>query len=145
MLGELLARLERESFYSPRLVALRRLLDTRAWPPSARFTLHRLVELHDWQHNLIFLIPSLAFLWGTHLAWAIEAWRRDNGRHLIRLWLEAVGEFEALSSLSPIDSSTRTTRSRRSSTSPSRARFSMGTTSAIRSSPRRAACATTSR
>ena len=38
-------------------------------------------------------------MWGTHVAWAIEEWRRAHGRHL-RLWLDAVGEFEAFSSLS---------------------------------------------
>jgi DNA mismatch repair ATPase MutS len=57
------------------------------------------VELHDWQHNLIFLIVSLPFLWGTHLAWAIESWRARHGGH-IRAWLDAVAEMEALSSLS---------------------------------------------
>jgi DNA mismatch repair ATPase MutS len=38
-------------------------------------------------------------MWGTHIAWAMEAWRRSHGSHL-RLWLNAVGEFEAFSSLS---------------------------------------------
>ena len=99
-LGELLQRLERESFSSPRLVALRRLLDTEGLVASrAIHALHRLVELHDWQHNLYFLIPSLLFMWGTHVAWAMEEWRHAHGHHL-RLWLNAVGEFEAFSSLS---------------------------------------------
>jgi MutS domain V len=99
-LGELLHRLERESFTSPRLVALRRLLDTEGLLASrAIHALHRLVELHDWQHNLYFLIPSLLFMWGTHVAWAMEEWRHSHGRHL-RLWFDAVGEFEAFSSLS---------------------------------------------
>jgi hypothetical protein len=99
-LGELLHRLERESFTSPRLVALRRLLDTEGLVASrAIHALHRLVELHDWQHNLYFLIPSLLFMWGTHVAWAMEEWRRSHGRHL-RLWFDAAGEFEAFSSLS---------------------------------------------
>jgi DNA mismatch repair ATPase MutS len=55
--------------------------------------------MHDWQHNVFFLLLSLPFLWGTHVAWAIEAWRRANGGR-IRRWLVAVGEFEALASLS---------------------------------------------
>ena len=99
-LGELLHRLERESFSSPRLVALRRLLDTEGLVASrAIHALHRLVELHDWQHNLYFLILSLPFMWGTHVAWAMEEWRHSHGRHL-RLWFDAVGEFESFSSLS---------------------------------------------
>jgi DNA mismatch repair ATPase MutS len=61
--------------------------------------LHRLVELHDWQHNQFFAPVAAAFLWGTHLAWAIEIWRRRHGAD-VRVWLSTVGEFEALSALS---------------------------------------------
>jgi DNA mismatch repair ATPase MutS len=61
--------------------------------------LHRLVELHDWQHNQFFAPVAAALLWGTHLAWAIEAWRQTHGTH-VRAWLDTVGDFEALSSLS---------------------------------------------
>jgi DNA mismatch repair ATPase MutS len=55
--------------------------------------------MHDWQHNVIFAPVGLFLLWGTHLAWAIEAWRRTHGT-AVEAWLESVGEFEALSSLS---------------------------------------------
>jgi DNA mismatch repair ATPase MutS len=55
--------------------------------------------VHEWQHNLLFLIVSLPLMLGTHLAWAIESWRARHGRH-IRAWLTAAGEFEALASLS---------------------------------------------
>jgi DNA mismatch repair ATPase MutS len=57
------------------------------------------MELHDWQHNLFFAPLAAALMWGTHLAWAIEAWRHTHGPH-VRTWLRTVGEFEALSSLS---------------------------------------------
>ena len=100
ILGHLLERLEQQQFATARLKSLRQAIDAGSGPASAAIrSLHRLVELHDWQHNLIFLILSLPFLWGTHLAWAIEAWRTRHGRH-IRAWLEAVAEIEALSSLS---------------------------------------------
>jgi hypothetical protein len=100
VLGQLLDRLERERFTSSRLATLQRQLETGGMSASGAIrALHRLVELHDWQHNLYFLILSLPFMWGTHVAWAIEEWRRVHGRHL-RLWLTAVGEFEAFSSLS---------------------------------------------
>jgi hypothetical protein len=99
VLGELLQRIEVERFTSPRLVALQRQLHTgHTSASSAIRALHRLVELHDWQHNLFFLIFSIPFMWGTHVAWAIEEWRRTHGRHL-RLWVTAVGELEAFSSL----------------------------------------------
>jgi MutS domain V len=100
VLGELAARLEREPFSSPRLVALQRQLDSEGMSASrAIHALHRLVALHDWQHNLYFLILSIPFMWGTHVAWAIEEWRRVHGPHL-RLWVNAVGQLEAFSSLS---------------------------------------------
>jgi DNA mismatch repair ATPase MutS len=61
--------------------------------------LRRLSEMHDWQHNLIFIGVALLLMWSTHLAWAIEAWRRRYGGH-VRVWLRVVGDFEALASLS---------------------------------------------
>jgi hypothetical protein len=100
ILGHLLEQLERQQFSTPRLRALRQALDAGDGRASSAIrSLHRLVEMHDWQHNLIFLFVSIIFLWGTHVAWAIEAWRARHGRH-IRGWLDAVAEFEALSSIS---------------------------------------------
>jgi hypothetical protein len=100
ILGHLLEKLEQQQFSTARLRSLRQAIDAGDGRASGSIRLlHQLVELHDWQHNLIFLILSLPFLWGTHLAWAIEAWRARHGRH-IRGWLEAVAEIEALSSLS---------------------------------------------
>jgi hypothetical protein len=100
ILSQILERLERESFAAPRLVQLQADLGGHHVAGSkAIAALHRLVELHDWQHNVIFLVLSLPLLWGTHVAWAIEAWRRAHGRR-IRRWLTAVGEVEALASLS---------------------------------------------
>jgi DNA mismatch repair ATPase MutS len=100
VLGTQLERMEREPFTSPRLVALQRQLESEGASAShAIRALHRLVELHDWQHNLFFLIFSLPLMWGTHVAWAIEEWRRAHGHHL-RLWIAAAGDLEAFSSLS---------------------------------------------
>ena len=100
VLAHILGRLERENFSTPRLTELRRRLDTEGVPASVAIRrLHRLNELHDWQHNLFFAPVAAALLWGTHLALAIEGWRRGHGSH-VRTWLRTVGEFEALSSLS---------------------------------------------
>src|SRR5262245_15104862 len=100
ILGHLLEQLEPQRFSSPRLATLHRALECRGGAASRaiRF-LHRLVELHDWQDNLFFLLLSVPVMWGTHVAWAIEAWRIEHGRH-IRRWLDAAAEFEAFSSLS---------------------------------------------
>ncbi len=100
ILAHVLDRLEREDFQTPRLIALGRQLDTAGVAASVAIRrLHRLVELHDWQHNQFFAPLAATLLWGTHLAWAIEGWRRLHGAE-VRTWLGTVGEFEALSSLS---------------------------------------------
>jgi MutS-like protein len=104
VLAVVLARIEQESFTAPRLASLQRsLTDTdakrRVAASASIHRLHWLVELHDWQHNAIFAVLAAVLLWGTHLALAIEAWRRAHGRH-VREWLRISGEFEALASLS---------------------------------------------
>lgn len=96
----LLVQLERGAFTAGRLAALRDNLRTHDVTASrAVASLQRLVEMHDWQHNPLFAPIAAVFMWGTHVAWAIEGWRRANGRH-IGAWLTAVGEFEAFASLS---------------------------------------------
>ena len=103
-LARLLTRIEAESFTAPRLRALQERLrsgGSASHPTASRAIrgLHWLVELYEWQHNNVFLVVSMPFLVGTHLAWAIESWRARHGAY-IRQWLAAVGEFEALASLS---------------------------------------------
>ena len=95
-LARLLSRIEAESFSAAQLRELQQRL-----PNASRSirSLHWLVEIHEWQHNNVFMVISLPLLLGTHLAWAIELWRARHGAH-IRQWLAAVGEFEALASLS---------------------------------------------
>jgi hypothetical protein len=105
VLAVVLARLEQESFNAERLASLQHQLvhaDGTRRAVAASTSIHRLhwlVELHDWQHNAIFAVLAAAMLWGTHVAMAIEAWRRTHGRP-VREWLRICGEFEALASLS---------------------------------------------
>ena len=96
VLAVVLSRLEQETFNATRLTALQSRL-THGSRDIHR--LHWFVELHDWQHNAIFAVLAAPLLWGTHLALAIEAWRRAHGRH-VGDWLRISGEFEALASLS---------------------------------------------
>jgi hypothetical protein len=99
LLANLLQRLEHEAFRTPTLAALRRELDTGGAAASqAILALDRLIELHDWQHNLIFRVLSLPLMWRLQVAFAIERWRRIHGRHVSR-WIASVAEFEALASL----------------------------------------------
>jgi hypothetical protein len=99
LLGEILAILENESFESPLLSELRSNLDTRGLPPSRRIAaLARLVQINDSRRNMFFAPLAALTFTGTHLAFAVERWRRRYGDGIER-WLDAVGSIEALSSL----------------------------------------------
>lgn len=94
LIALLLDRLERESFTSPALVALRNRLSA-----GQRIrTLERLVEWKDWAHNQVFAVAGALLLWVPQFAMAIEAWRVEYGPRIAD-WIAAVGEFEALGSL----------------------------------------------
>ena len=100
ILRHLVQRLEVERFESQRLVELHQ----RVLPHGTKASvvigrLIRLVEAHDWEHNIVFAPIAALLNWGTHIAWAIERWRAYHG-HEIGEWLRAAGEVEALSSLS---------------------------------------------
>jgi DNA mismatch repair ATPase MutS len=99
LLSEVLVRLERESFHSPLLTALGASLNTEGAPPSKRIgRLNRLMELLDSRDHLLVRLAEPFVLWTTHLAFAVEAWRRHSGP-VVRRWLTATGEMEALCSL----------------------------------------------
>jgi hypothetical protein len=94
--GAVLARLESETFETPRLAALQRRL--AAGGSAAIRRLHRLVEYHDWQHNQFFAPLGALLLWGTHVACAIDAWRGAHGPGVAG-WLDAVADLDALDSI----------------------------------------------
>jgi hypothetical protein len=99
LMAQVLVRLERETFTSPRLMELRRILETKGHPPSWHIArLNRLVELLDSRDHLLVRIIGPPLLWTTQLAFAIEAWRKRSGP-AVRRWIAAVGEIGALSSL----------------------------------------------
>jgi hypothetical protein len=99
LLSEVLVRLEREQFQSPMLAALRTSLDAEGDPPSRRFArLNRLMDWVDSSHHWFVRLIEPFVLWTTHLAFAVENWRRHNGA-AVRRWLAATGEIEALCSL----------------------------------------------
>ena len=99
LLSEVLLRLERETFHSPLLAALGASLDTEGAPPSKRMArLNRLMELLDSRDHVLVRLAEPFVLWTTHLAFAVEAWRRHSGP-VVRRWLTATGEMEALCSL----------------------------------------------
>jgi len=98
LVSELLARVEVEPFTSLRLVALKKDLETAGMRPSRQILrLRRLVDMHDWEHNLMFRFIGGMLLWSPQVAFAIELWRRESGGHIAG-WIRAIAELEALSS-----------------------------------------------
>jgi len=99
LLSETLVRLEHERFHSPLLAALRESLDAAGSPPSRRMSrLSRLMDYLDSRDHIVVRVAEPFVLWTTHLAFAVEDWRRESGP-AVRRWLTAVGEIEALCSL----------------------------------------------
>jgi len=99
-LSQAVVLLERGDFSSPRLVRLQReLQETGPQASTAIARLRRILEMHDWQHNMVFGPIAAVLMWGIHLAWALEGWRRKHGAH-VGVWVRVIGEFEALASLS---------------------------------------------
>jgi hypothetical protein len=98
LLASVLARLERERLSSPRLTQLRADLDCTPAASHRIARLNRLMELLDSRENWIMRIVGPPLLYTTQVTFAIEAWRAASGPH-VRRWIEAAGEFEALSAL----------------------------------------------
>ncbi len=99
LLSQVLRRLEREQFSSPRLVEVRAALDVEGLAPSRQIAqLNRLIDLLDARRNMMFAPLAALLLWPLQLAFVIERWRQRSGPAVAR-WLAAVGELEALTSL----------------------------------------------
>jgi hypothetical protein len=115
VVADLLTSLEREDFRCERLVLLRNRLNAGGVPASLNIRrLQRLSDIHDSERNAI-LVPLGLLLLGKleaaligsallqlvrpHVALAVNRWRQRHGRD-VRVWLETVAEFEALTSLS---------------------------------------------
>lgn len=100
LLADVLKRFEREQFHSPLLVDLRARLDHDGLPPSRQIArLRRLVEYHDWGRNQAFAPIALVLLWHAQMGFAVERWRVRCGPSIAE-WIDAVGEIEAISSIS---------------------------------------------
>ncbi|HLK67805.1 MAG TPA: hypothetical protein VKU19_30445 [Bryobacteraceae bacterium] len=99
LLTEVLRRLEKEQFQTPRLASLLASLRSESEPPSRRIArLDRIVELIDSRDNVFVRVLEIFIMWTPRHALAVEEWRRHSGS-AVRLWLTAAGEMEALCSL----------------------------------------------
>jgi hypothetical protein len=100
LLSSLLARLEREQFETPRLQALKAQLSSHHLPASKAIArLGTIVEYIRSLDNTIMRVLNIPLLYAVQVAYAAEAWRNAHGA-AVRSWLAAIGEVEALLSLS---------------------------------------------
>jgi hypothetical protein len=100
LLSGLLERIEREEFATPRMATLKRSLtshDVRASNTMAQ--LATIVQWIESRRNPLLQFLSLPLLSSVHVARGAERWRKQHGT-VVRAWLDAIGEIEALLSLS---------------------------------------------
>jgi hypothetical protein len=99
LLSQVLTAFEREEFSSPRLLQLQAQLKQQGLPPSRAIAkLNRLVEYLESAHNLFVRALDFVIFYRLQFVLATESWRRRFGPSL-RLWLDSVGELEALAAL----------------------------------------------
>jgi MutS-like protein len=99
LLSQVLTAFEKEEFTSPLLLQLQAQLSGEGIPPSRAIAkLNRLVDSLEDAHNFMVRIFDPVIFYRLQLVMAIESWRRRFGPFL-RLWLQAVGELEALGAL----------------------------------------------
>lgn len=96
IVSEIFQIIDRQHFTSARLVALADRV-RQASPPMNR--LKWLIRLLKQRDDAYFTAESYLLLWATQFTMAIDHWRRRYGSPM-QDWLAAVGEFEALISLS---------------------------------------------
>jgi hypothetical protein len=100
LLSSLLARLEHEQFGAPRLQALETELSSHHLPASQAIArLRTIVEYIRSLDNPLMRILNIPLLYVVQVAYAAEGWRTAHGA-AVRSWLKAIGEVEALLSLS---------------------------------------------
>jgi hypothetical protein len=99
LLSLVLTAFERESFTSPRLLQLQaRLKEGGVLPSRAIAQLNRRVEYLESAHNLFVRVLDPVIFYRLQFVFATERWRRRCGSSL-RVWLETVGDLEALAAL----------------------------------------------
>jgi hypothetical protein len=99
LVAALLARLETESFESPRLRELQaELVSHHIKSSKAIAALARLVGWIESLHNPFMRLFDLPLMFSVQLSFAVRSWRTEHGKS-VRRWLQALGEMEALLSL----------------------------------------------
>lgn len=99
LLSGVLETLEHQRFEAPRLTRISEAIRGRGRVASVEIArLERLIALLESRQNILFALPASAVAWATQVACAIDAWRATVGPDVVA-WIDAVGEFEALSAM----------------------------------------------
>lgn len=99
LLSAMLGRLEREEFETARLKEIRgRMASHRVEGSKAIARLGTIVQYIYSLDNPIVRLLDIPLMYSVQCAFAAEAWRRDHGA-AVRMWLDGVGEMEALLSV----------------------------------------------
>lgn len=99
LFSEILGRLEREAFVSPRLKAFA--AELKDGDEAASTAIRKFARIMNWidgADSLLARMSELPFLYSVQVGMAAEAWRRRCGAKM-RSWTELTGEMEALLSL----------------------------------------------
>jgi MutS domain V len=100
LLSAVMARIEEASFAALPLKAIQQDLSSQRMAASQAIArLRTLVDLIDSRDNLFLRILNVPLLYSVQVAFAAAEWREKHGSALSR-WLNAVGEMEAILSLS---------------------------------------------
>ena len=100
LLAALLSRLETESFQAPSLQVLKQKLSGHHITGSKAIAhLHTIGEHIDSLGNPFVKLFDVPLMYSIQTAYAAESWRTTHG-HAVARWIEAIGEAEALLSLS---------------------------------------------
>ncbi len=96
LLEAVLSRIESQNFQTARLKALQQELSSHHLASSKTIArLRSIVEFIRARENIVMRTLDTPLLYSLQVAFAAERWRRAHGK-VVRQWLNAVGEIEAL-------------------------------------------------
>ena len=95
LLVRLLRHLEERTFETP---MLKRLRDTVVGSSKEVAYLKRLMTLADAGRNAYLMLVTIPVLWNVHVSYAMWRWQQRH-RERVDSWMQALADFEALSSL----------------------------------------------
>ena len=98
-ISKLLTIVEHKSFSSPFLKSLQVDLRSGAGVASKEILyFDKLIQRLDMRRNQVFALFAYLFMWSVHFGLRIEKWKSEHEKE-IPIWLETVGEFEAINSI----------------------------------------------